>query len=502
MTTADSDLRLLFDQLEDEGAVILDGDGRVRSATAAAAIFDGGSADQLLGRPLFPDLQQGRLGDTRLREAYERVRDRGTGETVTCRLGTAGRSFELRLFPLPNGVGIVFRDITARAETEQALRQSETRLRTLLADLQVGVTIHGPDGEVLDFNQAALDLLGVTATELRGVVPRDPDWTVIHEDGSPFSPETYPVTVALATGRPVRNMVMGIHRRGRRGGTWLLVAADPQIDDAGRVTQVISTFSDITERRAFEARLAVSDRLAAMGTLTAGIGHEINNPLAFITANLTYIGAELDDAAALSDAGRMQEVRAAVQEAREGADRLRRIVAEMRTLARGDGRNRLVDLNRIAQSAARPVISELRTRARVTTRLSDVPAVHGDEARLGQVLLNLLLNAADAIPEGDPAAHEITVSTFSTFATDGSTRAVLEVRDTGQGIAPELRERIFDPFFTAKPVGSGRGLGLAICHHIVSALGGNITVESTPGRGSVFRVSLPGVPEQPPPSSP
>jgi signal transduction histidine kinase len=289
---------------------------------------------------------------------------------------------------------------------------------------------------------------------------------------------------------------MGIHRRGRRGGTWLLVAADPQTDEVGRVTQVISTFSDITERRAFEARLAVSDRLAAMGTLTAGIGHEINNPLAFITANLTYIGAELDDVAALSDAGRMQEIRAAVQEAREGADRLRRIVAEMRTLARGDGRNRLVDLNRIAQSAARPIISELRTRARVTTRLSDVPPVQGDEARLGQVLLNLLLNAADAIPEGDPAAHEITVSTFSTFAADGGTRAVLEVRDTGQGIAPELRERIFDPFFTAKPVGSGRGLGLAICHHIVSALGGNITVESAPGRGSVFRVSLPGVPEQ------
>lgn len=495
MTTADSDLRLLFDQLEDEGAVILDGEGRVRSATAAAAIFGGGSAHQLVGGTLFPDQRAGGLGDSRLSEAYARVRHGGAGETVTCRIGEGGRSFELRLLPLPNAVGIVFREVTARVETERALRQSETRLRTLLADLQVGVIIHGGNGEVLDFNQAALELLGMTAAELRGDVPLDPDWSAIHEDGSPFSVETYPVMVALATGRPVRNMVMGVHRRGRRGGAWLLVAADPQVDEAGRVTQVISTFSDITERRAFEARLAVSDRLAAMGTLTAGIGHEINNPLAFITANLTYIGAELEDAATLSDAGRMQEVRAAVQEAREGADRLRRIVAEMRTLARGDARNRPVDLNRVVQSATRPIISELRARARVTTRLSEVPAVHGDEARLGQVLLNLLLNAADAIPKGDPAAHEITVSTF---AADAGARAVLEVRDTGQGIAPELRERIFDPFFTAKPVGSGRGLGLAICHHIVSALGGSIAVDSTPGRGSVFRVSLPGATEPAP----
>ncbi|MEO8213703.1 MAG: ATP-binding protein, partial [Myxococcales bacterium] len=109
--------------------------------------------------------------------------------------------------------------------------------------------------------------------------------------------------------------------------------------------------------------------------------------------------------------------------------------------------------------------------------------------RLGQVFINLLLNAADAIPEGDPSRHQVTLST----AVDASGWVVVEVRDTGAGIAPELHRQIFDPFFTNKPVGRGIGLGLAICHHVVTDLGGTISVESAPERGSVFRVRLPAV---------
>jgi CheY-like chemotaxis protein len=121
------------------------------------------------------------------------------------------------------------------------------------------------------------------------------------------------------------------------------------------------------------------------------------------------------------------------------------------------------------------------------------PAVEADEARLGQVFINLLVNAAQAIPEGHTDANEVRVKTF----TSAAGKAVIEVRDTGCGIPAALRSRIFDPFFTTKPIGIGTGLGLSICHNIVSALGGEISVESREGAGTIFRVELPAAARRP-----
>src|SRR5690606_36103792 len=115
-----------------------------------------------------------------------------------------------------------------------------------------------------------------------------------------------------------------------------------------------------------------------------------------------------------------------------------------------------------------------------------IPRIDADEARLGQVFINLLINAAQALPEGDTAMHEIRLTT----STDSQGRAVIEVSDTGTGIPAEVVERIFDPFFTTKPVGIGTGLGLSICHTIVTGMGGEIVVESQPGSGTTFRVVL------------
>jgi two-component system NtrC family sensor kinase len=112
--------------------------------------------------------------------------------------------------------------------------------------------------------------------------------------------------------------------------------------------------------------------------------------------------------------------------------------------------------------------------------------VRASEGRLGQVLLNLLINAAHAVPDGKPGQNEVRVRLRAIAG-----RVVIEVQDTGCGIAPEVRDRIFDPFFTTKPVGMGTGLGLSICHGIVTGMGGDITVESEVGRGSTFRITLP-----------
>lgn len=366
----------------------------------------------------------------------------------------------------------------------------EADLRAVLAELQVGVVITGARAELKLCNQAALDLLGQTELELRGQGAPAPARSVVHEDGSEFSSETQPLAVAMATGKSVRNIVMGVYHVARHQRIWLLANADPQLDESGAIVRVISTYSDITERRGFEARLAVSDRLAAMGTLAAGIAHEINNPLAYITANLAYADEELADPVTLADPHRLAEIRHAILEARDGADRVRDIVTEVRRLARGDSPRRPISIIRVLESAAGAIASEIRTRAKLVKTFGDVPLVDADEARLGQVFVHLLLNAADSIPEGLPSQNEIILVTW----TDGAGQVVVDVRDTGIGIPPELHQRIFNPFFTNKPVGKGMGLGLAICHHIITDFGGTISVESAPERGSVFRVTLPPAP--------
>ncbi|HYQ80306.1 MAG TPA: ATP-binding protein, partial [Anaeromyxobacteraceae bacterium] len=178
------------------------------------------------------------------------------------------------------------------------------------------------------------------------------------------------------------------------------------------------------------------------------------------------------------------------RDARQGAERIRAIVRDLATFSRGHEPEavRPVDVNRALEFSLKMAERQITARARLTRRLGDVPPVMGAESRLSQVFLNLLVNAAQSIPEGDAARHEVRVST----AWDPQRgRVAVEVADTGRGIAPEDRARIFDPFFTTKPVGQGTGLGLSISHSIVTSLGGEIAVESAPGQGTVMRVLLP-----------
>jgi CheY-like chemotaxis protein len=147
-----------------------------------------------------------------------------------------------------------------------------------------------------------------------------------------------------------------------------------------------------------------------------------------------------------------------------------------------------VDVNHAIEFSLKMAERHVRQRARLVKRLEEIPPVMGVESRLGQVFLNLLVNAAQALPEGDAAHHEVRVTSSFDPAT---ARVVVEVIDTGRGIAAEDLPRIFDPFFTTKPVGTGAGLGLSICHSIVTSLGGEIAVDSQPGRGTTVKVSLP-----------
>ncbi len=245
------------------------------------------------------------------------------------------------------------------------------------------------------------------------------------------------------------------------------------------------------------AGLARHERLASLGTLAAGVAHEINNPLAYVAGNL-----ELLDEALARPGLEGEGLGPLVREAREGAERIRGIVNTLRTLSRVDeARVAPVDLRRAVDAALRIAGVELHHRARVELEVGPVPFVEGDDGHLVQVIINLLVNAAQALPAGAAERNLVRVA----LRTDAEGWAVLEVRDNGPGVPPELLDRIFDPFFTTKPPGQGTGLGLSLCHGIIAGLGGKLSVESAPGEGACFRVTLPpssSAPPSAPPSAP
>ncbi|HVG63289.1 MAG TPA: two-component regulator propeller domain-containing protein [Hyalangium sp.] len=247
--------------------------------------------------------------------------------------------------------------------------------------------------------------------------------------------------------------------------------------------------SRLQELQTTRERLAHAEKMAAVGTLAAGVGHEINNPLAFIISNLHFVSEEVQEVAKRDgNTPFWKEVEDALSEALNGADRVRRIVQDLRAFSRVQPQHpQRVDLHTVLDMSLSIAEAEIRRRARVVKEYGLPPAVMGDETRLSQVFLNLLVNAAQAIPEGNTQKNEIRITTW----TDERGEAVVAISDTGKGITPEVLPRIFEPFFTTKPVGVGTGLGLSICHTYVQDMGGDIRVQSVPGRGSTFEVVLP-----------
>jgi signal transduction histidine kinase len=240
------------------------------------------------------------------------------------------------------------------------------------------------------------------------------------------------------------------------------------------------------ERTRLQAQLMVSDRLASIGTLAAGVAHELNNPLAAIMANVGLVAVELGE---LPHFERRAELLACLSDAHDAAERMRHIVADLKLFSRAEDAARgPVDLHRVLDVVLRMAGNEIRHRARLVRDLAtELPPAYGNESQIAQVFLNLMINAAQAIKEGNTAANEIRVAT----RLDANGQIVVTVADTGCGMTEDVRRRLFTPFFTTKPVGQGMGLGLSICHYIVSAMGGAIEVDSEPDRGTTFRVTLP-----------
>jgi signal transduction histidine kinase len=243
------------------------------------------------------------------------------------------------------------------------------------------------------------------------------------------------------------------------------------------------------ERKRIREQLLVSERMATLGLLAAGVGHEINNPLAALVLDIDLAAQKLGEALDRGRAADTPEIREAsrlLDEAQEASSRVQQIVRDLHVFARSSPEDtERVDVVEVIESVLRLAANEIRHHAEVQRCYGDVPPLYVNKHRLGQVILNLVINAAQAMPEGRADRNELAIRTG--FGGDG--RVFVEVADTGVGIAAEDMPRLFEPLFSTKP--SGTGLGLSICKRIVDDMGGEITVRSELGSGSTFRVTLP-----------
>ena len=289
------------------------------------------------------------------------------------------------------------------------------------------------------------------------------------------------IAKVVETGAP-QGYDMAVTLNGKQ--SWYSTRLGPIRQD-GVIAGVVLISRDITEGKQTEMHLMVADRMASVGTLAAGVAHEINNPLASVIANLDM---------ALQDVGEFArdlppELVEELKDARTAADRVREIVRDLKIFSRSEEERRgPVDIEHVLESTIRMAWNELRHRAKLVKQFGKVPDVDANESRLGQVFLNLIINAAHAIPPGKYDSNQILVSTR---LDETGRNVVVAIRDTGMGMPPEVRARLFTPFFTTKPVGVGTGLGLAISHKIVTQFGGTITLDTEPGKGTEFRVTLP-----------
>ncbi|HKP64620.1 MAG TPA: response regulator [Polyangiales bacterium] len=381
-------------------------------------------------------------------------------------------------------------------EMERRQRERERWFATTLRSIGDAVISTDAEGCITLMNPMAETMTGWRTADVRG--KRLSDILKLVDESTSEAVED-PVAQVLRAGKV-------LHVRGalvaRTGHEHIIAdSAAPIFDEAGKLLGVVVVFRDVSESRRLQRRLEFAERLASLGTLAAGVAHEINNPLSFVVANVDFALNELKRAQPqLRGLPWLDEVVRALGEAQVGAGRVSQIVSELRAFARPAnvpfGR---VDVNRVLASALDMAASELRS-VRLSTDYAELPPVIANETRLSQVFFNLLINAAQAIAaKGGQGDVHVSSRVFE------AGQVVVEIRDTGTGISSEIRKRIFDPFFTTKAPGSGTGLGLAVCHGIVTSLGGEIDLQSQVGEGTTFRVLLPAAPPEmvaPPPPVP
>jgi PAS domain S-box-containing protein len=446
---------------------LVDAAGRILFVNDVAAVVYGRRRDELLGMRL-AELRHAQAPAEPSGEAngapVASVHERADGTPFPVEVGKLSLQLDGQPFVLA-----IIRDVTEERLTTEAMSEGAAQHRTIFSSLPMVQFTIDADGRFEMLEGRGLEGVGLRPGSLVGVS--------VYEAAKEI-PAAIAAFLRAVSGEPFSSVL----RIGRRSFEihWV-----PVRRENGTIRGVSGVALDVTARVAAErarkeseAQLMAADRLASMGRLAAGVAHEINNPLAWVMSNLELAAERIG----VAD----PELAELVADARVGAERVRDIARDLRVFARSEQEGGSgCDAAAVARVSLSMARNELRHRARVETHFEPVARVAIPERQLGQVLVNLLVNAAQAIGEGAAAENRIGV----TIRPEGE-GVLIEVADSGCGMRPEIRDRIFEPYFTTKR-GDGMGLGLALCQTMVTEAGGRIAVESAPGKGTTFRIHLP-----------
>ena len=398
------------------------------------------------------------------------------------------------------GIVVFALDVTEQKAAELALVESERRYRTLYERIPQGVVMHALDGRIVDANPAACRILGISRDEILGLTSTSPEWRCIREDGREFPGDEHPAMQVLRSKQPIAGVVMGVYRPRDQGLIWILIDAVALYHPAsGECEGVFASFADVTEARLMQQALVQSQKMEAIGHLSGGIAHDFNNVLGSILGfcELAQVHADAADARLH---GYLSQIDAA-------AMRAGNLVRQLLLFGRGEAAAQVAPaaLHALLLDAAdllRPLLPPT-VRLEIQPDSSPSPLVGIDPLHLQQILLNLGSNARDAIGERGVLRLSTSVGpgAESTCQVCGERIegqwARLLVCDSGHGIPREIQDKVFQPFFTTKPVGSGSGMGLAIVAGLLRTYRGHALISSRPGEGTCFELLFPLVERTP-----
>jgi len=461
-------------------------DGVITSWNQAAERIFGYTAAEMIGQDIRQIIPEDRQGEEK--EVLARLR---RGERIdhfkTVRMARGGRKIDILLTVSPIkdargrivGAAKIAREITERNWTGGAVIPSERHARAILEAVSEAILLINEAGIIVSVNRKTEEMFGYSREDVLG---RPLEMLLPERFRSPHADHR----AAYFRDPHVRPMGQGLNLLARRrDGTDFPVEISLSYVRTDEGMQALAFVTDITRRRAMERAARQAERLAALGRLSAGIAHEVNNPIGII---LSRIEIMLLDAQAQPLPGKMAED---LRVLHRHAQRVASIAQGLLSFAReSSGARRPVDLNDLVEETLQLVEKDVAT-AGITIRrafVNGLPPVLGDGSALQQVVLNLVTNARDALV-GD--GGEITLETRLVADRPGAARLI--VRDTGPGISPDVLPKIFDPFFTTKS--EGTGLGLSISYGIVQDHNGTIEVESQPGQGTTFILTFPSLGE-------